>query len=444
MIKKIHLHNIGPAPDLEAEFGERLNVITGDNGLGKTFLLDACWYALTKRTWVEGKPPLYPQPHIGKEDPPKIEYTLIRDNGEEAKNEAIYDFAAKSESKRWKGRRGKPCKPGLVIYARVDGGFSVWDPARNYSPDNEEESGLDDSGTAYLPAFQFKKSEIWNGLPEGAIRLEDIICNGLVRDVDSWHVKKNGTIDLFQKVLDAMSAVETEGKLRIGDSMPVGAVDMPTLVTPYATIPVIHAGAGVQRVLALAYLLVWAWESHKRAAKQAREEPTRRLVLLFDEVEAHLHPKWQKVFLPALMKVADELLLEGKADSIQFIVTTHAPLVLGSVETLWDREKDQLFDFDLEGNEVELEAIDFEKHGSAENWLGSDSFDLPDDYPGYSVQAQDAMRRADAFMLKYPQAANTPKEEMKAIDEALRQALGGDDEYWPYWAPYRDQRRNAR
>jgi predicted ATPase len=51
MISKLKLQNIGPVPSLAAEFGERLNIITGDNGLGKTFLLDACWYALT-RTWA--------------------------------------------------------------------------------------------------------------------------------------------------------------------------------------------------------------------------------------------------------------------------------------------------------------------------------------------------------------------------------------------------------
>jgi AAA15 family ATPase/GTPase len=73
--------------------------------------------------------------------------------------------------------------------------------------------------------------------------------------------------------------------------------------------------------------------------------------LLFDEIEAHLHPKWQRVFLPALLKVVDGFLLKGKAKSVQFIVTTHAPLVLGSVESIWDASKDQLCDFDLiEGN----------------------------------------------------------------------------------------------
>jgi len=87
----------------------------------------------------------------------------------------------------------------------------------------------------------------------------------------------------------------------------------------------------------LAYLLVWSWEEHKRAAELKKEDPTRSLVLLFDEVEAHLHPKWQRVFLPAVSEVAQTLLLQDSADSVQIIAATHAPLVLGSVETLWDK-----------------------------------------------------------------------------------------------------------
>lgn len=54
MIKKLQLHDLGPVPDLSAEFGQRLNLFTGDNGLGKTFLLDVCWYALTN-TWANGR-----------------------------------------------------------------------------------------------------------------------------------------------------------------------------------------------------------------------------------------------------------------------------------------------------------------------------------------------------------------------------------------------------
>lgn len=433
MIKKIHLHNIGPAPDLEAEFGERLNVITGDNGLGKTFLLDACWYALT-RTWADQRA-FYPAPGVKKADPPHMEYCVIGKSAKEAESGVEFDFA----TQLWKGKQARPPMLGLVIYARIDGGFSVWDPARNYWRDGDE-------GAKRPAAYQFSKAEVWNGLPLDAVRTEDVICNGLLRDVENWRLKANGVFDLLQKVLKTVSAGEAE-TLRIGESVRVGlsASDIPTLVMPYGLVPVTHAASAVKRVLALAYLLVWAWEEHKRAAAQKQDEPTRRLVLLFDEVEAHLHPKWQKVFLPAILEVTRSLLFENEAESIQVIATTHAPLVLGSVETLWDHEKDQLFDFDLEGNEVELEAIDFAKHGSAENWLGSDSFDLPDDYPGYSVQAQEAMRRADAFMLKFPvpiEAPRNEKEEMERIDQALLHSLGGGDEFWPrQWVPYRDKWR---
>ncbi len=37
---------------VRGELGERLNVLTGDNGLGKSFVLDVAWWALTG-TWVD-------------------------------------------------------------------------------------------------------------------------------------------------------------------------------------------------------------------------------------------------------------------------------------------------------------------------------------------------------------------------------------------------------
>jgi hypothetical protein len=149
-------------------------------------------------------------------------------------------------------------------------------------------------------------------------------------------------------------------------------------------VPVTQAAAGMRRVLALAYLLVWAWEEHVRAARLQKDVPTNRIVVLFDEVEAHLHPKWQRVFLPSLIKVVDGLLVKGQVEaisgnsakhpnkraasllkkiprSVQIIATTHAPLVLASSETVWNQSSDKLFDFDLDANrQVRLEEVDFE------------------------------------------------------------------------------------
>ncbi len=37
MLQLLQTKNIGPIEDMELDFGSRLNVITGDNGLGKSF-----------------------------------------------------------------------------------------------------------------------------------------------------------------------------------------------------------------------------------------------------------------------------------------------------------------------------------------------------------------------------------------------------------------------
>src|SRR5262245_36777945 len=54
MLERLEFRHLGPSPALQLRLGERLNLLTGDNGLGKTFVLDAAWWALT-RTWPEGR-----------------------------------------------------------------------------------------------------------------------------------------------------------------------------------------------------------------------------------------------------------------------------------------------------------------------------------------------------------------------------------------------------
>ena len=43
MLDRLTLQNVGPAPAMDLQFGDRLNLLTGDNGLGKSFLLDIAW-----------------------------------------------------------------------------------------------------------------------------------------------------------------------------------------------------------------------------------------------------------------------------------------------------------------------------------------------------------------------------------------------------------------
>ena len=40
MIEHLRLENVEPAPEMALDFAPRVNLLTGDNGLGKSFLID--------------------------------------------------------------------------------------------------------------------------------------------------------------------------------------------------------------------------------------------------------------------------------------------------------------------------------------------------------------------------------------------------------------------
>jgi hypothetical protein len=203
--------------------------------------------------------------------------------------------------------------------------------------------------------------------------------------------------------------------------------EFPTIDMPYANVAFPHLSAGVRRIVSLAYLLVWAWGEHCQAAELRQEEPTTRLVLIVDELEAHLHPKWQRVILPSLMKVASGL---QPALQLQVITATHSPLVLASLEPLFDDQKDQLFLFQLRDTRVTLQAHPWSSQGDVVGWLTSEYFGLKQ---ARSREAEEAIEAAEAFMrgdrAALPPGLTTKQE----IHQQLLRLLPGLDPFWPRW-----------
>ncbi len=333
------------------------------------------------------------------------------------------------------GRR--PPITGLIIYARVDGGFSVWDPARNYWRDTEEEV----RGEAQRPAaYQFNREQIWTGLwrtpkDEYEKNRDALVCRGLLEDLVSWQLdrEEREAAGLFSEVLLQLSPHPDE-PLRLGPPVELygRAGKVPTLVVPYAEhpVPLEDASAGVKRAVALAYALVWTWVSHRKALRHTRGRVTKahQMVLLFDEIEGHLHPQWQRRILPALLRAVNANLLADADIPVQVIGTTHAPLVLASVETEFDRETDRLFNFELSRDgKVTVEEVPFAKHGDVAGWLESEAFDMKS---GYSIQAEEAMKEANDFLSGHGPQGEAARLE---IEGRLRNALGGDDPFLVEW-----------
>ena len=154
---------------------------------------------------------------------------------------------------------------------------------------------------------------------------------------------------------------------------------MPTLRMPYRQdVAVVHASAGMRRIMALAYCLVWAWQEHKHAAGQLGEEPAGQITFLIDEIESHLHPAWQRSVVPAVLSAMQELNPEAE---VQLLAATHSPLIMASIEPEFDAGTDAWFDLDFEREGVVLRHRDFEKRGDAATWLISEAFDLPSGRP---------------------------------------------------------------
>jgi hypothetical protein len=177
-------------------------------------------------------------------------------------------------------------------------------------------------------------------------------------------------------------------------------------------------------------MLLWSWNEHVRAAELLGDTPTKQVVLLFDELESHLHPRWQRTILGSLLHVADSLHDDA---SVQLIAATHSPLILASAEPLFDSEKDAWFDLDLEWKNVILRKREFVRHGDVSNWLTSEAFDLKS---ARSVEAEAATERALAVLRESAPSQKSIEE----ADRALRQAnLPDIDPFWIRWRGFVEQ-----
>lgn len=430
ILNAVHLHGIGPAESLHVQFGERMTVFTGDNGLGKSFILDLAWAVLTN-SWAK-QPPL-PRPDS--------EYARIEYTKEDQKNSYTFDFTNQNWNHNSTGSDQN--QPYIVLYVQADGSMSLWDKSRMTLGKNRvahpRKAFLGKMYPGYsFPtasqhgpvAYHFTPETLWNGLKDD----ETVLCNGLIHDWVRWQFSPDqdakSPFQILKRVLQHISA-HPEEQMQPAAPMRTSIEDVrdiPALHMPYGVVPVTHASAGMQRILSFAYLLTWAWHEHIQISKQRRKDTATSLILLIDEPEAHLHPQWQRLLLPALLTVASSLQSEMH---VQLITTTHSPLVLASLEPHFEEELDNLYLFSLLANgTVNLSGIPWAPLGDSEAWLTSHIFGLEQ---GRSVEAEQAIAAADAYMLGKKRLLPAHLQTEEAIHQALLQVVPGHDPFWPRW-----------
>ena len=434
MLERLELENVGPSPKMVLDFQPRLNLITGDNGLGKSFLLDVAWWALTRRWPHDLNPRLtcgYAARPLDRAGLAKLRFALTTDAG----NSKCYESTYSAQDEGWTGQQGRPWSPGLVIYAHADGGFSVWDSARNYW---KKKGNIDVQDR--LQGYVFSPEDVWTGLVVPIDGKPTKVCKGLLDDWSSW-IREKG--DNARRMADVVGTLTVRGEpLEVGPILRLSvddAQDIPSITTEYSNaVPIVHASSAVRRITGLAYMLVWSWSEHVRAADQLGAPTARQVILLFDEIDAHLHPRWQRAIVPAILKVMDRL--TDRDSGVQLIAVSHSPLVLASMEPHFDEDSDRLFHLDIHDGRVHLDIVPWAAQGDVLNWLVSDVFGLRQ---ARSVEAERAIDAAQAFMrgdtLQNPENLR----EADQIHRELERVLAGHDPFWPRWVVWTERQGNG-
>lgn len=106
--------------------------------------------------------------------------------------------------------------------------------------------------------------------------------------------------------------------------------------------------------------------------KSSREIFAQPIILFLDEVDIHLHPKWQRRILPAIQKLLP---------NAQIFVSTHSPFVVGSVEDAYvyrlpEPHRNECRDASIAEN---IEAID-SKAGKSYQLILSDVFGIDEEF----------------------------------------------------------------
>lgn len=325
--------------ELHVDFHQRLTVIVGENGIGKTSVLDALAILLDQylARYVRGSAqkarqikdsdigllmnPYEPETMLrlvvdvsAAED---LEWTLLRQGRHEkltsprrSEFDALNAYVRARAEERGPALAGEPL---LVYYGQRRAVLDVPQRLRDsvgLEPEAAFHAALD------AESLDFREFVAWfrdRSLDE-AIRWRELPGHqdNQLQAVRQAMTQETGLADPVYRT-SAPRGLYVEKRQKSAQSRLFDFLDRVSL-------PVDQLSSGEKTFLALAGDLA-------RRLAMLNPEMERPLegegIVLIDEVELHLHPRWQRRFIPWLMETFP---------NCQFVVTTHSPQVLGEVE----------------------------------------------------------------------------------------------------------------
>jgi energy-coupling factor transporter ATP-binding protein EcfA2 len=318
-LKRLTLKNIGAFRHLELDLDREWNLLLGDNGVGKSTVLKAIAIGL-----------------IGEEAAPFAE-RIIRRGSTEAEIVLQTDAAAYTTSIRRRASGGVAIESIPTRASDEEGWLAVGFPALRTvtweRPPGEVGLGARRPTSAdLLPLLWDKADPRLDALKQRIVTLDHLSKTEHVEDSTDRHHTR-----LLQELwLTFAGLIE-------GQSIAFKSIDPQTreisVQTADGVVPLEALSQGTISMLSwVGVLLQRLYE-----VTPTGEDPKKRYaIVLIDEIDSHLHPAWQLSVVQSLSKAFEK---------VQFIATTHSPLVVRGMKV------EQVFRFKRNADGV-VEQVD--------------------------------------------------------------------------------------
>jgi predicted ATP-binding protein involved in virulence len=311
-IKNLSLKNIGPFLEANLDFVIDDNqkppviIITGENGTGKTIVLDAI------RSLLLGYQGEIQRNIIRNKDFFRIKANIVYNN-------KIYDLESKeSFNKGFKVEKSGSHFSDLanVFTFPKEALGNVW--ITNYWTSKSDNSDYKLANLVSLEPENYLQNSL-NGIQSNIEVLKLITYFDYLKTSDDPNEKLEGEF-LFSSLKRIIKLSLIEGEFRYVERKTL----MPIVSQNGFDVSLDKLSSGnlylIQRIISLLGQMYSVYVLNQLKLEEILLTPG---LLMIDEAENHLHPKWQKTFLNSILDIFPNL---------QIIITTHSPFIVSSVE----------------------------------------------------------------------------------------------------------------
>lgn len=312
-IASLKFTHLGPFDEAEFEFDPNINVLVGPNNTGKTTAL---------LTLAEAAIQPFDFPAKLVRPNARIEVHCIFPEGKRSVHEGPMPIKGGDKGAWGDGRYGSLSldakKHGFCAYVpaiRFNTNYRSKGPALSFEESRGKRMTVIE--TAQGASLVEEKSDYEN--PVSMLRDDRIVHEIINLDYRAYR-ENNSTI---RSVVERIAALAS----RITEGFPIefsGVAEDKNgyfleFKTPDGKMPLSVLSQGTQSLLQWLGRLVVGYARHYKFADDYAKKPG---VLIIDEIDAHLHPSWQRRILPALSEEFPHL---------QIFCSTHSPLMLAGL-----------------------------------------------------------------------------------------------------------------